>query len=127
MLKIASRIDRRVPAARSAAKDDPYSTIRRSPRWYQTRCGMWCTSGCAPVGIEERQTGVSDGKVEVARPYSPCSARKRSAGAWLSSADSKVAAARPSMTTRMSFLSGIYLLVASEDAQAGVALPAAPP
>src|SRR5919198_1351906 len=33
MLKIASRIDCRVPAARNAAKDDPYSTIRRSPRW----------------------------------------------------------------------------------------------
>src|SRR5947208_12342800 len=31
------------------------------------------------------------------------------------------------MTTRMSFLSGIYLLVASEDAQPGVALPAAAP
>jgi hypothetical protein len=106
MLKIASRIERRVPTARSAAKDDPYSTIRRSPRWYQTRCGMWWTSGCAPVAIEERQTGVRDGNVEVARPYSPCSARKRSAGAWLSSALSKVAAARPSITTRMTFLSG---------------------
>jgi hypothetical protein len=31
----------RVPTARIAAKDDPYSTIRRSPRWYQTRCGTW--------------------------------------------------------------------------------------
>ena len=42
---------------------------------------MWCTSGCAPVAIDARQTGVSDGKVEAARRYSPCSARKRSAGA----------------------------------------------
>ena len=41
---------------------------------------MWWTSGCAPVAIEDRQTGVSDGKVEAARRYSPCSARKRSAG-----------------------------------------------
>ena len=104
MLKIASRIARRVPAARNAAKDDPYSTIRRSPRWYQTRCGMWWTSGCAPVTIDERQTGVSEGNVEVAWPYSPCSARKRSAGASFSSALSKAAAVRPSMTTRMTFL-----------------------
>src|ERR671931_622520 len=95
MLKIASRIDRRVPAARSAAKDDPYSTIRRSPRWYQTRCGMWCTSGCAPVTIDERQTGVSDGNVEVAWPYSPCSARKRSAGASTTSAAKATSAAVP--------------------------------
>src|SRR5438128_1790731 len=103
MLKIASRIERRVPAARSAAKDDPYSTIRRSARWYQTRCGMWWTSGWAPVTIDERQTGVSDGNVDVARPYSPCSARKRSAGAWLSSALSKVDAVRPSITTKITF------------------------
>src|ERR671931_547008 len=119
MLKIASRIERRVPAARRAAKDDPYSTIRRSSRWYQTRCGMWWTSGCAPVTIDERQTGVSDGNVDVARPYSPCSARNRSAGAWLSRAASKVKAVRPSMTTRMTFL------VAGKYPKPGVALAAA--
>ena len=28
---------------------------------------MWWTSGPAPVAIEVRQTGVSDGKTEVAR------------------------------------------------------------
>jgi hypothetical protein len=36
MLKIASTIPRRAPARRSAANDDPYSTSRSSPRWYQT-------------------------------------------------------------------------------------------
>ena len=70
-----------MPAARIAANDEPYSTSRRSPRCHQTRCGMWCTSGCAPVAIEERQTGVSDGKVETARRYVPCAARNESAGA----------------------------------------------
>jgi hypothetical protein len=40
MLKTASTSACRVPTARIAAKDEPYSTIRRSPRWYQTRCGM---------------------------------------------------------------------------------------
>jgi hypothetical protein len=67
MLKTASTSACRVPTARMAAKDEPYSTIRRSPRWYQTRCGTWWTSGCAPVAIDERQTGVSDGKVETPR------------------------------------------------------------
>src|SRR5438067_3659673 len=100
MLKIASWIERIVPAARSAANDEPYSTTRRSPRWYQTRCGIRWTSGCAPVAIDERHTGVSDGKVDVARAYSPCSARNRSAGACRSRALSNVDALRPSMTTR---------------------------
>ncbi len=58
---------------------------------------MWWTSGCAPVAIDERQTGVSDGNVEAARRYSPCSARKRSAGA---SALSNIDGVRPSITTR---------------------------
>src|ERR687896_18066 len=69
MLKIASRIDRAVPAARIAPKDEPYSTSRCSPRWYQTRCGMWWPSGCMPVASDERQTGVSDGNVVTARRY----------------------------------------------------------
>ena len=51
-----------MPAARTAPNDDPYSTIRCSPRCHQTRCGISCTSGCDPVAIDERQTGVSDGK-----------------------------------------------------------------
>jgi hypothetical protein len=51
-----------------AAKDEPYSTTRCSFRWYQTRCGIRWTSGCAPVAIEERQTGVSEGNVEKPRP-----------------------------------------------------------
>ena len=67
MLKIASTIDRRIPAALIAANEEPYSTSRRSPRCHQTRCGIRCTSGCAPVAIEERQTGVSEGKVETPR------------------------------------------------------------
>ena len=67
MLKIASRIDWRVPAARIAAKEEPYSTMRRSSRWYQTRCGIRWTSGCEPVAIEDRQTGVSEGNVETPR------------------------------------------------------------
>jgi hypothetical protein len=68
MLKIVSRIDRRAPAARMAPNDEPYSTTRRSPRLNQTRWGISCTSGWAPVAIEERQTGVSDGNVDVALP-----------------------------------------------------------
>ena len=56
---------------RSAANDEPYSTSRCSPRWYQTRCGISCTSGCAPVTSDERQTGVSDGNTVAARRYSP--------------------------------------------------------
>ena len=67
MLMIVSRIPRVIPAARIAPKEEPYSTIRRSPRWYQTRCGMWWTSGCPPVAIDERQTGVNDGNVDTAR------------------------------------------------------------
>ena len=67
MLKIASRIERRVPAARIAANEEPYSTRRRSPRCHQTRCGMWWMSGCAPVASVLRQTGVSDGNAETPR------------------------------------------------------------
>ena len=67
MLKIVSVSDCDMPAARSAANEEPYSTIRRSPRCHQTRCGIRCTSGPAPVTIDERQTGVSDGNTDVAR------------------------------------------------------------
>ena len=54
--------------------------MRCSSRYHQTRCGMWWTSPCAPVAIDERQTGVSDGNVDAARAYVPCSSRKRIAG-----------------------------------------------
>ncbi len=57
---------------------------------------MSCTSGCAPVAIDARQTGVSEGNVDDARRYSPCSARKRSAGV---SAASNIDGVRPSITT----------------------------
>src|SRR4029077_14243167 len=59
--------------------------------------GIAGTSGCEPVAIEERQTGVSDGKVDVARRYVPCSARNLIAGV---SAASNIDGVRPSMTTR---------------------------
>jgi hypothetical protein len=60
-------IERRVPAATIAPKDEPYSTKRRASRSYQTRCGIRCTSGCEPVVSEDMQTGVSDGKTDTAR------------------------------------------------------------
>ena len=66
MLKIVSSSDCDSPAARTAAKEDPYSTIRRSCLLHQTSDGMWWTPGPAPVAIEVRHTGVSDGKTDVA-------------------------------------------------------------
>ena len=66
MLKIGSSSDCESPAARRAANDEPYSTIRRSCRFHQTSEGMWWTPGPAPVAIDVRQTGVSDGKTDVA-------------------------------------------------------------
>src|SRR5579884_1049498 len=61
------RVDRAgAAAARRAAKDEPYSTIRRSSRFHQTSEGMWWTPGPAPVAIEVRQTGVREGKTDVA-------------------------------------------------------------
>ena len=90
--------------------------IRCSPRCHHTRCGIWCTSGYAPVEIEARQTGVSEGKTEAARRYSPCSARKRIAGV---SAASNIDGVRPSITiTTTGF--GTRPLVLCERAQAGV-------
>src|SRR6266536_2685351 len=122
MLKIVSMIDWAIPAARSAANDEPYSISRRSPRCHQTRCGIRCTSGPAPVTIDERQTGVREGKTDVACLYVPCSARKPSAGARpLSTARSNAAGVIPSTRIRTSFL------VTGERAQARVALGRAPP
>src|SRR5215211_6623493 len=125
---IVARIDLRAPAARIAPNDEPYSTIRRWPRCHQTRCGMWCPSGCAPVTSDVRQTGVSDGKVVTARRYSPASASAVSVGALRSpTASSKVDAVRPSTTTRIAFRELARLL--GKRAQAGVLLacPAACP
>src|SRR5580765_5286531 len=116
MPTIVSRIERRVPAARIAPKDDPYSTMRRSCRFHQTRCGMWCTSGCAPVAIDVRHTGVNDGNVVTARRYVPASASRDNVGAERSStALSNIAGVRPSMTIRTARLLG-------KRAEAGVLL-----
>src|SRR5919201_1474120 len=117
MLITVSRMARAIPAARNAANEEPYSTIRRSSRWYQTRCGIRGTSGWAPVAIEERQTGVNDGKVDVARTYWPCSARNVSVGARRSpTAASNTDGVSPSMTIRISGL------VTCERAEPGVPL-----
>src|SRR5947209_12652197 len=117
MLMIVSKMARVMPAARTAANDDPYSTTRCSSRWYQTRWGIWCTSGCPPVASDERHTGVSDGNVETARSYRPCSARNVSAGVRLSpTADSNTEGVRPSMTIRMTFL------VSGKGAHASIAI-----
>src|SRR2546430_13007274 len=92
---IVSRRDRARPAARTAPNEEPYSTIRCSPRCHHTRCGISCTSGYAPVEIEARQTGVSDGNTEEARRDAPCSARQRIAGL---SAASNIDGVEPSIT-----------------------------
>src|SRR5205814_4743730 len=97
------------------------STIRRSRRWYQTRCGIRWTSGCATVAIDERQTGVRDGKVEIPRAYVPFAARNFRAGVRSSSAArSKASGVRPSITIRISFLA--TALIACERAQTCVPL-----
>src|SRR5216684_4016956 len=80
--------------------------------------------GPAPVASDDRQTGVSEGKTDVARRYVPFAARKESAGARPpSTARSKPAGVRPSTTIRTSFLG---MSVLRERAQAGVALGGAP-
>src|SRR5439155_856338 len=105
MPTIVSRSARRVPAARIAPNDEPYSTIRCSARCHHTRCGMWWTSGCAPVASDVRQTGVSDGKVVTPRRYSPASASRESIGAERSpTACSNVDAVKPSITMRIALL-----------------------
>src|SRR5437868_1469244 len=102
---IVSRRERASPAARTAPNDEPYSTIRCSPRCHQTRCGMWCMSGCTPVASDVRHTGVSDGKVVTPRRYSPASASRDSIGAERSpTACSNVDAVNPSITMRMALL-----------------------
>src|SRR5581483_9756114 len=96
METIVSTSDCESPALRSAGKDEPYSTIRRSFRLHHVIDGMWWTSGPAPVAIDVTQTGVSEGKTDVARRYSPWAARKESAGARpLSTARSKASGVIP--------------------------------
>src|SRR5512142_1046730 len=124
MSKIVSRRPRVSPLARIAWNGEPYSTSRCSPRFHQTRCGIPCTSGWAPVAIAERQTGVSEGKVETARRYSPSRASAASAGARPdSTAASKAWGVRPSITIRITLR--VTGSVAREDAQPRVPLPAA--
>src|SRR6476659_10368289 len=117
---IVSRSERASPAARIAPNDEPYSMMRCSPRCHHTRCGIWCTSGCAPVEIDARQTGVSDGKTEAERRYSPWSARKRIAGV---SAASHIDGVRPSITITTT---GFGPLVLGKGAQARVLVGRAP-
>src|SRR5438270_2518170 len=113
---IVSRSERAIPAARTARNEEPYSTRRARSRSYQTRCGIWWTSGCAPVAIDDRQTGVSDGKVETAREYRPRSARYDRAGVRSSpTAASNIDGVSPSITIKMT-------LVAGKSAKAGVPL-----
>ncbi len=75
MLTIVSTTACEKPALRSAENEEPYSMIRFSCRFHQESDGMWWTSGPAPIAIDERQTGVREGKTDVARRYSPCAAR----------------------------------------------------
>src|SRR5439155_2172841 len=77
---------------------------------------MWCTSGCAPVAMDVRHTGVREGNVVTPRRYSPASASSDSVGAerW-PTAFSNIDGVRPSITIRM--------LLLGKRAQAGVFLP----
>ena len=69
MLTIVSSTPCEKPAFRSAANDEPYSTIRFSSRFHHESDGMWWTSGPRRSRSSVRQTGVSDGKTDVARRY----------------------------------------------------------
>src|SRR5262245_14050324 len=125
MFTTVSRSVRPIPAARTAPNDEPYSTTLRSRRLYQTRCGISCTSGKAPVASEERQTGVSDGKTETARPYLPRSASAASVGADPRSiAASSIDGVNPSTTATISFLVGTLLRQRTE-ARVALRRPAA--
>src|SRR5262245_24807488 len=80
---------------------------------------MWCTSGYAPVAIDVRQTGVSDGNAVTARRYSPASASSDSVGAERSpTALSNIDGVSPSMTMRTALF--------GKRPEAGVLLPAPP-
>ncbi len=96
-----------MPAAITAASEEPYSTTRCSRRSYQTRCGIPWTLGGAPVTIDDMQTGVSVGNVEMARVYRPTSISSASVGARrVSTARSSRAGVSPSTTTRTSLRRG---------------------
>jgi hypothetical protein len=62
--RIASLIAEWAPSTSVAWKLEPYSTKRSSPRRNQVRLGMNEPTGCWPVAIADRQTGVRDGKDE---------------------------------------------------------------
>ena len=117
---------------RATAPSRPHATRRTTSRTRRCAAPRGATrrdAGCdarrvsTPVAIEERQTGVSDGKTDVARRYEPCAASSASAGARpLSTARSNAAGVIPSTTIRTSFLAIIF----RERAQPGVALGRAP-
>ena len=122
MLKIVSTIERPMPAATHARRTT--SRTRRAgarPRSYQTRCGMWCTSGWAPVAIDDSADGRQRGEGrERARGSVPLRRRgtRAPASGRRSTASSKTDGVRPSITIRTSFCSSVL----GEDAQPGVAL-----
>ena len=95
----------RVPSARVAAKEEPYSTNRPSPWWYQVMPGMREPTGCSPVTIAERQTGVSDGNVETqVSVREPAAASAAIVGARPAAiARSRSSGPRPSTTARTTF------------------------
>lgn len=85
---------------------------------------MWWTSGYAPVAIEVRQTGVSEGKTLVPRMSVPDSTRKRRAGSRpFARPRSSAAGVSPSMTARTSFFPLVETssLVLGKHSEAGVA------
>src|SRR5262249_16303949 len=121
MFTTVSRKARARPAARTAPKEDPYSTSRRSWRLYHTRCGISWTSGNAPVASDERHTGGKDGKTEVAVSERPSAGRAASVGAKpRSTAASSMDGVSPSTTTTITF----FVLIRDERYFASVRSPA---
>ena len=65
MFTIVSTTACEKPAFRSAANDEPYSTIRFSSRFHHESDGKWWTSGPAPGrdrGEADRREGRKDGR-----------------------------------------------------------------
>ena len=105
MLKIVSRIACEIPAARSAANEEPYSTIRRSPRFHQTSerdvVHVGAGAGRDRGEADRRQRGEDRRRRGGTRR-----ARRGSASAGarpLSTARSNAAGVIPSTTIRTSF------------------------
>ena len=96
----------RVPSASVAAIDEPYSTNRPSPRWYQVMLGIREPLGCRPVISADRHTGVSEGKVEQQRSVrDPSEASQSMVGAAPAAIErSSRAGPSPSITASISFL-----------------------